>query len=352
MTGENPLLWLLRVDGPAASLDPSTIDWDELLLTTGRHGVPGLVTGALKTLHVTPPPEAARQLAVLHRRAIADGLRVERTRDRVLAILPSAGLHDVAVLKGAALIPRLYGGPGARRVNDVDLLVRVRDRERVHRALISAGFRHVPKPPGRPASQRLAYERSYARDGDVLVDVHTAFAEPARLVLDHDAVLDRARRGAQGELVLTDEDMLLSLVVHLGQDCFAGPLRSLVDVATFLVRCEPDLDVTAERARECGAATLLWLALALARDRLAAPVPAGLLLSLRPPWLRRHYLERLYSGRGPAPYPFLHRKRWAQALTLYPLMDDGRVRARFTIRYLRTRARDLYETASALSERR
>jgi hypothetical protein len=225
-------------------------------------------------------------------------------------------------------------------VLDLDLLVRAKDQERAHVALTTAGYVHVPKPPGRPAAQRAAYERSYVKRGEVLVDVHVALTEPSRHRMRMDDVFARSRPQPDGALALDDVDTLLSLVVHLGQDCFAGPLKGLVDVARLLDGWRPDLREAARRARQAEAATVLWLGLLLARDRLGAPVDPDVVASLVPGPLRRAWLSGLYSGRGEAPYPFLHAKRFAQALALYPLMDSGRARARFTSRFMLLRALD------------
>lgn len=341
MTPAEALIALLRVDGPRT---PAPEVLSALPALVDRHGVPGLVLDALRGVDV--PQETLAALRAQRRRAVIDGLRVERTRDRALALLVGAGVR-VAVLKGALLLPLLYGGAfggGARRVNDVDLLVSPPHQERAHRVLLGAGFRHVPKPPGRPASQRAAYERTYVRPGDAAVDVHVAFADPARLRLDHGVLLDRGARGGSGETLLADDDVLLSLAVHLGQDCFAGPLRGLVDVAWWLARRHPDLERAASTARAAGAATVLWLALRLAHERLGAPVDPSVVAVLTPPRPRRDWLERLYGGSG-APYPFLHEKRGAQLLALYPLLDGHRARARFTLRQATLRVQDRWERA-------
>lgn len=349
MTAEAALLSLLRVDGAGP---PPALDDDALLALptlVERHGVPGLVLAALRARRVDLPPHTLAALKTLHRRAVMDGMRVERTRDRALGLLLAGGVRRVAVLKGALLLPTLYAdhgpfGGGARRVNDVDLLIGVTDQEPAHRALLAAGFRHVPKPPGRLASQRAAYERTYVREGDASVDVHVAFADPSRLRLDHGVLLDRGTPGARGEILLADDDVLISQVVHLGQDCFAGPLRGLVDVAWWLARRRPDLERAAATARASGASTVLWLALWLSRERLGAPVDAARIAALAPPRPRRDWLERLYDAPGAAPYRFLHEKRWAQALALYPLLDDPTARARFTLRQAALRMQDRWES--------
>lgn len=354
MTADAALLALLRADGGARVGPPPSLElheWAALVRLVERHGVPGIVRAALRARGVTPPPGVAASLDALHRRAIRDGLVVERTRDVVLGLLVAAGVRRVAPMKGAHVLPVVYGavgpgGIGARRINDLDLLVAAEEREAAHSALLTAGFRHVPKPPGRPASQRAAYERTYVRAGDATVDVHVAFADPSRLPLDHGAVLDRATPDGGGALRLAPDDVLVSLAVHLGQDCFAGPLRGLVDVAWWLERASPDLERAARTAQDGGAVTVLWLALTLASERLGAPVPPSLLVRLQPPAPRRAWLRLVYGGRGAAPYRFLHAKRRAQTLALYPLLDGSGARLRFTLRQASLRVQDLVEARS------
>lgn len=340
------LLALVR-PRPAAPAPLDAAGWSALVRLVDRHGVPGLLRAGLRAAGVEPPQGAAAALASLHKRAIRDGLVVDRTCALVLGLLAEEGVRRVAPMKGAHVLPIAYGnigpgGVGARRVNDLDLLVAAGERDAAHRALLRAGFTHVPKPPGRPASQRAAYERTYVRPGEATVDVHTSFADPARLPLDHGAVLDRATAADVG-LRLAPDDALLSMAVHLGQDCFAGPLRGLVDVAWWVERADPDLERASRTAREGGAVTVLWLALLLASERLGARVPPELLRRLEPPRPRRAWLRLVYGASGAAPYRFLHEKRRAQALALYPLLDDTAARLRFTLRQASLRMQDLAE---------
>lgn len=345
---------LLRVGSarPDALDELGGADWNELAVLVRRHGLGGLTARRLTALNGRPPESAREVLQASAQRALFTGLRAQNTLRRAVEILAAGGVGPIAPLKGAQLLATLYPTPGARSTTDVDLLIPHAMRERAHRALQRAGYRYIPKPPGRPASQEQNYERSYVGPEGVLIDVHAAICQPERAELDYPAMLLRAERAglihpwAPGAVQLDVEDTLLTLAVHMAQDCFAGPFRQIVDIAWWLHAASPDLAVAAQRAHNAGASTVLWLALRLARQRLDAPVPEVALRLVRPSnELRRRYLTWVTDGEGLTAYRYDHSKRYAQLLTLYPLLDSPHQGLWLTMNYGWLRAQDAWSSS-------
>jgi hypothetical protein len=344
---DRALLGLLRPDGPAPDLESPAPEVLEFVARTAcRHGVAGLVLERAALVGWDWSPEAAAALERGRALAIRAGLRAHLAARDAVAALRGAGCSPVVAIKGVHLLPVLYGGAGARSVLDADLLVRAADRERAHRALLASGHRFVAKPAGRPASQRVAYERTYVHPSGVIVDVHTGLCQPARARLDLEAWLDRARAVPSldawipGAAALSPEDALLALAVRQAMDCFTGPLRQTVDVAWWVARGGADLDLAARRARAEGVHTALWASLWSAHRRLGAPASLDALEPAAPRPLRRLWIEAALGRPGLTPLPTDTPIRVAQALLLAPLLDDWTLRARFALSYGVTRARD------------
>jgi hypothetical protein len=103
----------------------------------------------------------------------------------MLAELADARVEAI-VFKGAAALDGLYADPGARPMDDADLLVRATDRERAATVLVRLGFEPVPIDEGRlgPVGPSLHAAQAYRRRVGALaveVDLHWQPISDARL---------------------------------------------------------------------------------------------------------------------------------------------------------------------------
>lgn len=148
------LAWLVRGTGPAPGPD-GELDADRLRTVLERHRLAGAAavqveaTRARAGVPVLPPHllrslEGARVATAVHTTILLE------TRDRCRALLAGAGIPSLA-FKGAALLSAgVYGEPGARAMEDVDVLVAPADAARAVAVLREEGFRPwVPWDPGR-----------------------------------------------------------------------------------------------------------------------------------------------------------------------------------------------------------
>jgi hypothetical protein len=327
-------------------VDLSSTERTEFLRIVRIHGLSGLTLERLRSAEDPSLDALVQGLEPGARRAMALGLRLQRACREVSAILSGADVAPVAPIKGVALHACLYGSVGARNATDVDLLIPPESADRAHQALVEAGYSHVIKDPARPSAMAVNYENSYLGPDGVLMDVHVGLAQVDRVDLDAAGMLQRAVMNPQLEpwgstlVQLDPEDTLLILAVHLAQDAYQGPFRQLVDLAWCWARMEPDIIVAATRARKAGAATALWAGLWLARERCGAEVSDGDLALVAPARIRQRWLRWLWGEAPLTPIPWRKGSRLVQVATLYPVMDGGRRRARFTWRYLRHRLRD------------
>lgn len=327
----------------AQGLSLSPAEWREVLSLARTHGVPGLLLEKVREL--SPPPEVIEELRTRRDKARVRGLWLARGTQDAAGVLRAAGIARVAPLKGTYLLPTLYGDYGARTTNDVDLLVPSGERIECHRAFVASGYQYIPKPEGRPVSQAFNYESSYKAPEGHVVDLHRGLSQDSRVPFDYEALWSRTQMEHKGALrgleILSAEDTLLTLVIHLAQDSFQGPFRQWVDVAHWLQRESLSLELVVERAASEGMATLLWCTLYRLNELLERGLPANWnWKSLEPSRLRRRYLSRLLERRTLTPLSFALHGRIAQALTLLPVMDGMGNRTRFVGEYLSLRIKD------------
>lgn len=206
------------------------------------------------TLHRALGPERLRRdfpapfAAKLQAHADAQRVRHERLLDvlrEIDALFRSAGI-GFAALKGPVYAEELYGGRDARHWDDLDLLVRRRDRARAQAALETAGFE--PAARGRwPAGivARFDHAVQLCRDG-LPVDLHWAIRNRPAYRIREDTVWSDLRRRPLAGLktpVLSLEHSILAAILELAQDIERNnaKAKSLLDLY-LLIRAADCLD--------------------------------------------------------------------------------------------------------------
>jgi len=170
--------------------------------------------------------EVVQTIQAARLRARQRGLLNHGLTKRLALALADLGIR-AAPLKGAMLADAVYGDIGARQSSDIDLLVPVADLDRAVEVAERQGWREPEslKALGLPRLHRELFHESLPP-----VELHwrihwyeESFAP---------AALDRARPTADGLLRLEPADELVSLLLFLARDGFAG-LRQTVDVAAW-----------------------------------------------------------------------------------------------------------------------
>jgi hypothetical protein len=215
---------------------------------------------------------------------------------RALRALSEAGIPAI-VLKGAALADTIYPSIADRPMNDVDLLVRLADRDRARAALEGAGYHFLPEPRQRfgPFDTEFTGEMQFRRSEHNVIELHwelTASEWLRRLadldmkVLWHD-VRPFEIGGAQA-LQLSPCDTLLHLCLHLSAHSYAHE-NNFRDIRQLLDHERPfPWDTFVARARRFRLRSACYFVLDAVASELRASVPSDVLDVLRPPaWQRR-----------------------------------------------------------------
>lgn len=236
------------------------------------------------------------RLKGVYRRAWCENQRLLAKLRPVLAALHGAGI-EVALLKGAALVPDYYRSPGLRPMVDLDLAVRRAALDRARAILTRSGWR-CDAPPG---ADDLDYRHAlwFEDDEHSELDLHYHFL---RDCLDADA--DAAFWGATEEIAweglpvrrLQPTALLFHTIVHGVRWNPETPVRWMADAIT-VVRARPaeiDWDRLVALAAARGTLHRVALGLGYLADELALPVPPRVLARLR--GHRPTLLERIESS--------------------------------------------------------
>lgn len=288
---EERLLSLLRTDpdgtGVAMVRALSSSDWEALLRTSAPHGVTPLLYHRLTRFHAgaSIPSEVILELRRSYLQNAGRNMRLYHELGKVLERLRQDGIPVIA-LKGAHLAEVVYGNIALRPMNDVDLLVRMEDLERVEKNLLAMGY--LPAACSRQiASDNYDFVYSLPNKG-LTLEIHWNFL-PSTLPfdIDMDGQWKRSRTAILGRVevsVLCPEDLLLLLCLHASKHLFDIGLKPFCDIVATIGYYGEEIDWNQVRilSAQAGIANGVYLTLELARQLLGATVPEVLLSAIKP----------------------------------------------------------------------
>ena len=264
-------------------LDATVLD------AAGWHGISPLLTHCLRRSG-PPPGWPASVLAGLTDDARAQAVQEPLVRAelrRVLDALWDSGVRPV-VVKGAHLAYSHYSNPCLRPRGDTDLFIEKADREPTRSVLEQLGYRPSAFVSGELVSHQFRYERADSLGLLHAYDVHWKLANQQVFadLLPFDEVADAAlpigRLGIRATGPTSGHALLLACIHRVAHHRNATHLIWLYDMRV-LVRSMDDaeLEGVAQLARHKQVTAVVADGLDLARARVGARVPSGLLEELR-----------------------------------------------------------------------
>ena len=328
------LLLALLADQPVEAHTLAEADWEALIALAEEHKLAPMVYARLKRRHAAYPPEAARQLRTLYLASVTRNSRIFAEIEKCLRALGQAGL-PVIPLKGACLAETVYGNLALRALGDVDLLVKPADLPAAVQVLQALGYAAIQ--PFDLASEQAVSQHlpQFTKPGGVAIELHWTILNPGFRQAFTPAELEQlwARAvpvtlGRMPSQMFAPADLLLHLCLHLALHHYfdAAGLRDYLDLAMVCRHYGRQLDwegFTA-RANRWGIAPAAWLALRLAEEWMAAPIPPEVWSALQAPppedalldWIRHKTLSGVASSLRTNVAPFAGQARLADKLTV------------------------------------
>ena len=256
------------------------IDWGYVMQLAGRHKMVSLLSWHLSaTFREALPSTVVQELDAGFR---TNGLRNLRLTGELLRLLHAFQVHEIPALpyKGPTLATLAYGNLALREFLDLDFLVREADVLRAKEVLLSNGYQPLYRMTSAREAAFIRYRDQYVyarNDTGGVVELHWELAPRAfSFPLNTEHLwkrLERISLGGDDVLVLSAEDLLLTLCVH-GTLHRWERLAWVCDVAELIrARKDIDWDLVMERATSLGGRRALSLGLALAESMLDADLP-------------------------------------------------------------------------------
>lgn len=204
---------------------------------------------------------------------------------------------EFVLLKGGAYIGDLYADPGARRLTDIDLLIRQADVGRAARRLARAGYQGEVTASF-PGNRR--FEMWLASEGACRFEFHWGLGT-AWSSVDLEALWERSRSGLLEDIPcrrLDPRDAVPYHAAHLAEHYFGPSLKWVIDLREMLRHWRPEPRAVADECRAWRARTALSLALTHVQKLFPGEVSADWLQYLSTGGARRAVLA-LYRTDSP-----------------------------------------------------
>jgi len=271
--------------------------------------------------------------------AHADALLRRHVLSQIGEALRGANIPALLV-KGAALALTVYPDAAARRMSDIDVLVKEADHVRAVGALEKLGWLVGTNETRRFSGVMLGETMVQARIGAMTftVEVHSSLDKVVRRPIDFADLMGRASDapGLPGLSVPAREDHALLVALHASTHEFRHTL-ALQDME-LLLRSGLDKRELVRRCDVFRLRSVMFVLLSVLRHLGAASVDAALVQMFEPGLLRRQLLERFYDLRQfpPARGPEALGLAWIVGQA--PLWDDPRMFASGVLKYAGLRA--------------
>ncbi len=258
----------------------SYLEWDVLLRAAIKHGVAPLFYQRVKNLDSIPKDI----LASFSKAYYTNVLRNTRYYEELSEILRQFQDNDieVIVLKGAYLAKTVYESDALRVIGDIDLMVK--DLSKAQNLLLQLGYKQ--KQHNLSIEEQCAIHHcliDFTKQGAFKIDVHWNLGLTFKI--NPEMLWQAAQPCTIGNikaLSLSPEDLLFHICFHAAYaNNFVG-MRFLYDIEKTIAYYDIDWNLLFERACQWKAEKVIYLALYIAKDCIAAKVPDNVLQQFKP----------------------------------------------------------------------
>lgn len=288
-------------------LSENTVEWDKLLAEAQTSGVSSLLYYILETAGVDGllPRQVMSELQVACYSVAARNIHYYRELSTILSSFQHLGIQ-VIILKGADLAKTLYPDMSLRPFADIDLLIRDQDLSKAERELQLLGYSmsFLEGEFHQGYVRRFDKHILYSKDGPIAVniEIHTSLLPFICMQrLEADGFWERGVVSPifeNGGLVLSPEDMLLHLCIHIFNHNISTRLLWLYDVALMILKHGESIKwkLLEKRTRMLGVHRIVGLVLDHVSQTFDIPMPQDLV-----PWLELSRLgtaEKYFLANG------------------------------------------------------
>lgn len=270
------MLDLLRAE--ARLPDPSVPLWEECAASLAREALAGVGLGLIRKRGMLEglAPAARRLLEKEVNKVRAEQVILFHRFGQLADRLARAGIPTI-LHKGGAIAPLIYDRTEDRPMVDIDVVFRPEDWARVRDLLVTSGYR-FPAGEGTDFWRENYYNIAVSspEDPPASFDLHWSITQEGRYSISTEDLFLRAvpfTWDGRRLLRMGNEDLLLSLFLHLAYHYFEARLLWLYDMKRLMQAQPIDWKVLRERADAWGLRTVVALNLSFLHKVFPEAIP-------------------------------------------------------------------------------
>ncbi len=237
----------------------------------------------------------------------------EKAKTKNLQIIP---------FRGTSAIYGVYNNPALRQMADVDILVKPEDFQSVKNILLETGYQeHDSEGHSMDDGSITSFFKKISGNLTAFIEPHTAIASPRPYDIELPHLWERSVQITienKKILILSKEDLILSIALHLRRHARRLVLKSIVDTAEILNADKNTLDWDYIIKNACNNRMIssLYLSLYLAKELLGADAPRDAINRIKP-GLVKDFLIKITVNKN----SFFSLKAWNGAILRLLMFD-------------------------------
>ncbi len=272
----------LWAPGPAGPFSEPDGGWEAFARYLERAKMAGFYHARIVAAHAESsfPGDFLSSLQRFRFHIAAQSSRLEEAAAEVCAAVKESG-HKAVPLNGLWLNRRIYKDASLRRTTDADIFVSPEALPFLEKFMLGRGYRRMPP------EHSVVWQAVFRGDGLFPVEAHVLLSTPDENPPPSPEILGRAGGWGGPNEGLELADALIFLSINNSRDnliLFPGNLHDIATVAGLL--SPKEWEAVAERSARWKWRVGVWLNLSCARELFGAPVPEGVLETLRPSYWR------------------------------------------------------------------
>ena len=265
----------------------SRLDWDYIILNALQHGILPLLYHNLSKIDDPNlvPERIMKLLRGQYYATLTRNMLYYNELSKILQSFMDAGIEAI-ILKGAALAETVYKDIGLRRFGDIDFLVHESDLQKAKQKLSEQGYILDEHVSPIEYNEKFGCDLNYAKNSYVF-EIHWHIARKTGSDRFVKIEIDRMWENAQpariagvDTFVLSPEDLLFHLCVHLPKHCYSR-LIWFCDISE-VVKRGISWKYVVENAKKYRAKAYMYYGLHFADELLGCDIPSNVLSELKP----------------------------------------------------------------------
>jgi len=252
---------------------------------------------------------------------LARNLALEREVSLISEKAEAKGVSFIP-FRGISMIYGVYNNPGLRQMADIDILIKPEDSSGIKNILLEMGYREYDsKGHSMDDGSITSFSKKISGNLTIFIEPHTMIASPRPYKIELPHLWKRSVQvniDNKKILILSKEDMILSISLHLRRHTRRLILKSIIDVAEILNAGKNTLDwnYIIKYAGDNSMASSLYLSLYLAKELLGATAPSDTMNRVKPNRIK-DFLIRMAVNR----HNFFYLQTWRGTLLRLLIFD-------------------------------